>query len=465
MSIVLVIDDDQTVLRLVQKAVQESGTDLLTACSASEGLDAVRRYSPDVLLLDISLPDRSGLELVGQVRDIAPKTPIVFITVSDDSDTAIEAMKLGAYDFLIKPLSPQRVLSVVERALETRRLMGVPVTLPDVDKMGDDVDEHDVLIGRSPAMLELYKEIGRIATQNISVLICGESGTGKELVARAIYQHSLRRDQRFLAVNCAALSDTLLESELFGHEKGAFTGADQRRIGKFEQCNGGTIFLDEVGDMSPATQSKVLRILQEQQFERVGGGETIATDVRVISATNQDLERMIEDGKFRMDLYHRLHGYRIDLPPLRDRPEDIVLLIGYLLVKYGKELGKKIQGVSPETMELLTAYSWPGNVRELQTVLRTAILKAAGPVIVPELLPYTVCTGSEPQPIEDRDGFLPSDLEDFLNERERARSRELYAETLEMMEQYLLTRILRETKGNQSKAAELLGITARMSPQ
>jgi DNA-binding NtrC family response regulator len=459
MSVVLVIDDDQTVLRLVQKAVQDTGADLLTARNADEGLESIRRHSPDVLLLDISLPDASGLELIGQVRNIAPKMPIAFITVSDDSHTAIEAMKLGAYDFLIKPLIPQQVRNVVERALETRRLMGVPVTIPDLDEIGDAGAEHDVLIGRSPAMLELYKEIGRIAMQEISVLICGESGTGKELVARAIYQHSLRSGQRFLAVNCAALSDTLLESELFGHEKGAFTGADQRRIGKFEQCNGGTIFLDEVGDMSPATQSKVLRILQEQQFERVGGSETIATNVRVISATNRDLEQMIEDGKFRMDLYHRLHGYRIDLPPLRARSEDMVLLIGYLLAKYGKELGKEIQGVSPETMELLTAYTWPGNVRELQTALRTAILKATGPIIVPELLPYTVCNGPQAQAINESDIFLPSDLEEFINERERARSHELYAETLEMMEQYLLTRVLRETKGNQSKAAELLGIT------
>ena len=271
MAVVLVIDDDQTVLRLVEKALQETGVDLIMARSAKEGLEAVSKYTPDVLLLDISLPDASGLELVGQVRNLAPKLPIAFITVSDDSHTAIEAMKLGAYDFLIKPLSPQRVRSVVDRALEMRRLMGVHVAISDLDEIKDESDGHDVLIGRSPAMLELYMEIGRIARQDVSVLICGESGTGKELVARAIYQHSMRSQQRFLAVNSAALSDTLLESELFGHEKGAFTGADQRRIGKFEQCNGGTILLDEVGDMSPATQSKVLRILQEQQFERVGG--------------------------------------------------------------------------------------------------------------------------------------------------------------------------------------------------
>ncbi len=458
-SIVLVIDDDQTVLRLVQKALADTGMDLLMARNAREGLDAVRRHSPDVLLLDISLPDASGLDLIGQVRDIDPKLPIAFITVSDDSHTAIEAMKCGAYDFLIKPLSLEHVRRVVKHAMETRRLMDVPVTIPELDEIGDEIKEQDVLIGRSPAMLDVYKEIGRIATQDVSVLICGESGTGKELAARAIYQHSSRREQRFLAVNCAALSDTLLESELFGHEKGAFTGADRQRIGKFEQCHGGTIFLDEVGDMSPATQSKVLRILQDQQFERVGGSETIETNVRIISATNRDLEKMIDEGKFRIDLYHRLNGYRIDLPPLSERGADIKLLIGRLLAKFCKELRKDIQGVSPEAMARLVAYSWPGNVRELQTVLRTAMLKAAGPVLVPELLPDAVNNGFLPRETAADKVFLPGNLEDFIEEREKTGSRNLYAETLEMMEQYLLTRVLRETGGNQSKAAELLGIT------
>jgi DNA-binding NtrC family response regulator len=459
MPIVLAIDDDQAVLRLVHKALEDSGANLLTARNAQEGLDAIRRHSPDVLLLDISLPDASGLELIGQVRIIDPKLPIAFITVSDDSHTAIEAMKCGAYDFLIKPLSLERVRHVVKRALETRRLMEVPVKIPELNEIGDEINEHDALIGHSPAMLDVYKEIGRIATQDVSVLICGESGTGKELVARAIYQHSSRSEQRFLAVNCAALSDTLLESELFGHEKGAFTGADRQRIGKFEQCHGGTIFLDEVGDMSPATQSKVLRIVQDQQFERVGGSETIETNVRIISATNCDLEKMIVEGKFRMDLYHRLNGYRIDLPPLRNRGEDIKLLIGYLLAKFCKELHKEIQGASPDAMEKLVAYSWPGNVRELQTVLRTAMLKASGPVLVPELLPDAVINGSSSLETNAGKVFFPNSLEDFIDERARAGSHNLYNETLEMMEQYLLTRVLRETDGNQSKAAEQLGIT------
>lgn len=460
MPTVLVIDDDQTVLTLVQKALKDSGVMLYAAKSAQEGLDAIQTVSPDVLLLDILLPDMSGLEFARQMRVTNAKIPIAFITVSNDSYTAIEAMKVGAYDFLVKPLSIDSVRNVITRALEMRRLMDVPVTIPDSDEIKESTNEHDVLIGRSAAMLELYKEIGRIAPQDVTVLICGESGTGKELVARAIYQHSSRSDRNFLAVNCAALSDTLLESELFGHEKGAFTGADRQRNGKFEQCNGGTIFLDEVGDMSPATQSKVLRILQEQQFERVGGNETIETDVRIISATNRNLEQLIEEGKFRIDLYHRLHGYRLDLPPLRKRENDIRLLIKYFLAKYSKELNKDLPIVSSEALEMLTTYNWPGNVRELQTVVRTALLKTTGHVIVPELFPYTINNVSTSREKEGGDGeFLPYDLEAFIDDREREQSHELYAETLEMMEQYLITRVLRETKGNQSKAADLLGIT------
>jgi two-component system nitrogen regulation response regulator GlnG len=458
MSTVLVIDDDRTVLQLVEKALREKGVQLHTASNAQEGLEALAKHVPDVLLLDIMLPDGSGLDLVTQVRALEPKLPVAFITVADDSHTAIEAMKRGAYDFLVKPLSVDDVQQVVLRAIETRRLMEVPVKIPEPDEPLGEFNHHDVMLGRSPSMMEVYKDIGRIASQDVAVLICGESGTGKELVARAIYQHSSRGGQCFLAVNCAAITDTLLESELFGHEKGAFTGADRRRIGKFEQCNGGTIFLDEVGDMSPATQSKVLRLLQDQQFERVGGSETIETDVRIISATNRDLEQMIDDGRFRADLYHRLHGYRIDLPPLRERGDDLLLLIGYFLNKFHKELGKDVEGMSPAAMEVLTRYTWPGNVRELQTVLRTAVLKTSGPVIAAEVLPDL----TEPPKIAPAGGngeAAADSLEAFVEDRQRAGSHNLYAEALQRMELYLVTRVLRETGGNQSQAADRLGIT------
>ncbi len=461
MPTVLVIDDDRTVQSLVRRALRDMDVAILTAENAKEGLTSLRTHAVDALLLDVMLPDGFGLDVAKEVRAIDPRLPVTFVTISDDSDIAIEAMKLGAYDFLLKPLDVVKVQDVIVRALEIRRMMQVPVEMADEDRADPTTltEESDLLVGRSPEMLTVYKEIGRVAAQDVAVLICGESGTGKELVARAVYHHGRRHSECFLAVNCAALSDTLLESELFGHEKGAFTGADRRRIGKFEQCNGGTIFLDEVGDMSPLTQSKVLRLLQEQKFERVGGTDTIATDVRIISATNQDLERMIEAGAFRLDLFHRLNGYRIDLPPLRRRGDDLGLLVKYFLARLYKELGKEIQGVSSEAMALLQTHRWPGNVRELHTVLRKAVLRATGPILVPDFLPDNVLRREQTPPATTDDAALPSDIRAFIDARMRAGSHDLHAEGLEMFERYLLTRILREAEGNQSKAAEQLGIT------
>ncbi|HUG19773.1 MAG TPA: sigma-54 dependent transcriptional regulator [Planctomycetaceae bacterium] len=459
MQTVLIVDDDRTVLKLVTRALRELDVCVFTASNAREGLEQLRERSPDAILLDIMLPDDSGLEIAQEIREFDSRLPVIFITVSDDSDVAIEAMKLGAYEFLLKPLHVENVRSVVERALEVRRMMQVPVQMADSEHGEVALEEnHDALVGRSSGMLEVYKEVGRVAAQNVSVLICGESGTGKELVARAIYHHSQRKNETFLAVNCAALSDTLLESELFGHEKGSFTGADYLRIGKFEQCKGGTIFLDEVGDMSPLTQSKVLRLLQEQKFERVGGTETIQTDVRIISATNRDLEQMIEEGGFRLDLFHRLNGYQIKLPPLRDRGEDLELLINHFLARLNAERATRIRGISPEALQILKEYAWPGNVRELQMVINKTVLKATGPILVPEFLPDSIVR-SEVAENSATVGNLNSDLRHFIDVRESAGSNDLYAEGLEMFERYLLTRVLQELEGNQSKAAEKLGIT------
>ncbi|MBI2481330.1 MAG: sigma-54-dependent Fis family transcriptional regulator [Planctomycetia bacterium] len=459
MPTVLVIDDDRSVLRLVGKALSEADVEVLTASTAEEGLAAVRQHQPDTVLLDIQLPDASGLEIVTQIHSFDAKLPVVFITVSDNSETAIEAMRLGAYDFLLKPLDIGQVQDIVERTLNTRRMMQVPVTLAN-SEAHEVYDTEDQMLGRSPPMLEVYKEIGRVASQDVTVLISGESGTGKELVARAIYQHSERRERPFLAVNCAALSETLLESELFGHEKGAFTGADRRRIGKFEQSTGGTIFLDEVGDMSPLVQSKVLRLLQEQRFERVGGTDTIETDARIISATNRDLERMIDDGEFRLDLFHRLNGYRIDLPPLRERGDDVALLIQHCLHQLSRQLRKDVTSVSAEALQLLLSHRWPGNIRELQTVLRKAVLKATGPVLVPEFLPESVFVSKHPVDAPVGSSMLPpAELAVFVDRQLAVGSNNMYAETIEMTERYLITRVLRETKGHQSKAAEFLGIS------
>ncbi|BBO35785.1 sigma-54-dependent transcriptional regulator [Lacipirellula parvula] len=463
MASLLVIDDDRTVLLLVKKAFADSDVEIHTASDAESGMAALREHKPDVLLLDILLPEVSGMELAREIRAIDLRLPVIFITATNDSDTAIEAMKMGAYDYLLKPLDIRQVRSLVERALETRRLMNSPVRLQEAET---DSEDSDVLVGRSPKMLEVYKQIGRVAAQDVTVLIRGESGSGKELIARALYQHSHRNDQCFMAVNCAALTDTLLESELFGHEKGAFTGADRRHIGRFEQCNGGTIFLDEVGDMSPATQSKVLRLLQEQKFERVGGHDTISVDVRLISATNRDLEQMIEDNEFRLDLFHRLNGFEIQLPPLRERQGDLKLLLDHFLKRFNSQLSKGITSISPEALDLMEKYPWPGNIREMQGAVRRAMLMATGPTIVPELLPKDILEylqpGSAPRRVagaSSSDDGGAVDLASFLDERINSGSENVYQESLQFMERYLLTRVLRETAGNQSKAALRLGIT------
>jgi two-component system nitrogen regulation response regulator GlnG len=364
-------------------------------------------------------------------------------------------MKGGAYDYLVKPLDLERVRELVQQALEMRRLMHIPVSLPGST---DDQTPADQMIGRSPQILEVYKAIGRVASQDVAVLIRGESGTGKELIARAIYQHSQRAGAPFLAVNCAAIPDALLESELFGHEKGSFTGADRQRIGKFEQCSGGTIFLDEVGDMSPLVQGKLLRLLQEQRFERVGGNQTIQTDVRIIAATHRDLEAMSNAGTFRADLYYRLNGFTIAIPALRDRGDDIFLLLERFFNQFARQLGKDVQRIAPEALELLAEYPWPGNVREMQSAVRRALLQTTGPVLVADALPEEIRTGGR-RAIDLHPAGAGGILERIVDERLRAETSDLYAEALGAMEAFVLTRVLRSTGGNQSQAARILGIT------
>jgi two-component system nitrogen regulation response regulator GlnG len=393
----------------------------------------------------------SGLEALRRLRALDARCPVIFITGKSTTDTAIEAMKLGAYEYLLKPLELSQLRQVVDRAFAISRLMRVPAVVADAGP----VDERaDAIVGRCPAMQEVYKAIGRVAGQDVAVLIAGETGTGKELVARAIYQHSRRAAGPFLAINCAAIPEQLLESELFGHEKGAFTGAERRRIGKFEQCSGGTLFLDEVGDMTPLTQAKILRVLQEQQFERVGGDETVRTDVRVIAATNHDLEALVAQGRFRQDLYYRLSVFTIRLPPLRERTDDLTLLVQHYLNRFSRELSKDVQAVAPEALELLHRYPWPGNVRELQSVLKQALLQAAGPMLLADFLHLP----AESMPRE-KDQHRAFDLGQFIDEQLHAGSEDLYAEALRRMERLLLTRVLRHTGGNQVQAAKLLGIT------
>jgi nitrogen regulation protein NR(I) len=452
MSVLLVIDDEQSILHAFRRAFREPEVTLLTAGSAAEGLASIQGRRPDVVVLDLNLPDLSGLETLERIRRLDARIPVIFITGHGTTDTAIEAMKRGAYDYLLKPLELTQIRQLVERALEISRLMHVRAVVAEEAPAGEPAD---VLVGRCAAMQDVYKAIGRVAPQNVTVLILGESGTGKELVARAIYQHSPRSSAPFLAINCAAIPETLLESELFGHEKGAFTGADRKRIGKFEQCSGGTLFLDEIGDMSLLTQMKLLRVLQEQRFERVGGNETIQTNVRLIAATNQDLAQLVASGQFRSDLYYRLSVFTIRLPALRDRLEDLPLLVDHFVRRFNREMGKEVQQVTPEALALLRRYPWPGNVRELQSVLKQALLQATGPVLAADFLPTSVREGKPPEAPSDA-GF---DCDRFLGERLEAGSHNLYAETLAQMERQLLTRVLRHTGGNQLQAAEILGIT------
>lgn len=457
MPLLLVVDDEPAILHAFRRIFREPEVQLLTAERAAEGIAMVREHNPDVVILDIKLPDMSGLDAYREIRQLKPKLPVIFVTGHGTTETAIEATKRGAYDYLFKPLELSELRRIVESALAIARVQRIAPRI-ETDEAFDELGE-DVLIGRSAAMNEVYKGIGRVASQDVNVLITGESGTGKELVARAIYHHSKREKEPFLAINCAAIPDAILESELFGHEKGAFTGADHLRIGKFEQCSGGTMFLDEVGDMSPTTQAKILRLLEEQRFERVGGNETVQTDVRLIAATNRHLEQMVADGDFREDLYFRLSVFAIPLPPLRDRTGDLPRLVEHFVQRFARELAKDVNEVAADALELLAAYSWPGNVRELQSVLKQALLRATGSVLLPEFLPAYIRT-SPASSVERSDGsFNLAKWDEFVASRIEEESENLYEEATLMTDHHLLLLVLKHTQGNQLQAAKILGIS------
>ena len=476
----LVVDDEPLILECFRYAFPHPEYELITADTAAHAMVLFRSRSPDVVLSDIRLPDLSGLELFHQFHSADARVPVILMTGQGTAGTAIQAMQAGAFEYILKPFSPETLIPLVESAAETSRLMRTPAKLP-VDH-GEDTG-GDLLIGHCSAMQEVYRAIGRVASQNVTVLILGESGTGKEVIARAIYNYSQRSAKPFLAINCAAIPENLLESELFGHEKGSFSGADRKRIGRFEQCSGGTLFMDEIGDMTPLTQTKVLRILQEQQFERVGGGETIRTDVRLIAATNRNLEAMIEKGEFRGDLFYRLNVYTITLPPLRDRGDDIELLAGNFCRIFAQELGKDITGIAAETIERLKAYRWPGNVRELQSVIKHALLESTGPVLVPAFLPESVRGAKlrlEPSDSDEDDkanqlpvqsGIRslginhPGNAQDsdnwsqFVAERLLAGSLTVYDDAQQLMERHVIPLVLQHANGNQLQAAKLLGVS------
>jgi two-component system nitrogen regulation response regulator GlnG len=452
----LIIDDEPVIQHAFRKAFRPPEFSVVSARSASEGLAALTRQVPDVIILDVHLPDSGGLKTFAQIKALDARIPVILITGHGTTELAIEAIKQGAFDYLLKPLEYEEIRELVTRACASSRLMHVPAVVADVSPPPE---TGDALVGRCAAMQQVYKAIGRVAPTDATVLILGESGTGKELVARAVYQHSRRADKPFLAINCGAIPETLLESELFGHEKGAFTGAERQRVGKFEQCSGGTLLLDEVSELPLLAQVKLLRVLQEQRFERVGGTETIKTDVRLIAATNADLEKLVAAGKFRSDLFFRLNVFTIKLPALHDRGDDLDMLTDFYVSRFARELGRPAPVVAPETRAALTAYSWPGNVRELQSTLKQALLQMGGAVLLPDFLPPAVTTPPTPPGVPS-DSITPAlDWQRFVNERLEAGSHDLYAECLDLMERQLLTRILEQTGGNQLRAAELLGIT------
>ncbi len=463
MAQLLLIDDDSTLIpeqvRLAFPAPQHR---IRVATTGARGVQLMAEDTPDVVILDLHLPDQTGLEVYEQLRAINARVPVVFVTLAKTADAAIEAMKQGAFDYLFKPLDIARLRHVIGEALEVARRMRSPVMLAETPS---ETSSEGALFGACPAMLDTYKAIGRVAAQDVTVLITGESGTGKELVARAIYQHSARAQAPFLALNCAAIPENLLESELFGHEKGAFTGADRRRIGKFEQCRGGTLLLDEIGDMPLALQAKILRVLQEQCFERVGGSELIRSDVRIIASTHRDLKARAAEEKFRSDLYYRLSVFSIQLAPLRERNDDIVMLVHHYLRRFNRELGREIQDIAPEALQALCAYPWPGNVRELQSVLKQALLHASGSVLLPAFLPAleaspTRSTTPPPAPVSaSQPSSEAFDLQAFVKQQMAPGANDVYAETYRRVDRVLFSAALEFSHGNLRDAAAALGIS------
>ncbi len=449
MATILAIDDDPALLYSLRVLFEKQTHVFVSAESAESGVALFRQSRPDIVFCDIYLQHLSGLDILCQLHEIDPTVPVVMITGEQSSDLAIMSNAQGAFDFLPKPLTAEGLTEVVGRALEAARLAREPAAL----SFAVGSVARTAMVGRCHAMQEVYRAIGRVASQRVTVLLLGESGTGKELVARAVHEHSGRSQKPFVTVNCAAVPESLLESELFGHEKGAFTGADRKRIGKFEQADSGTLFLDEIGDTTPGTQAKLLRVLQDQTFQRVGGEETLQTDSRVVAATNRDLAGMVQAGRFRVDLFYRLAGYTISLPPLRNRGDDILLLAQHFLAAFQAELGVSIRGLSEEAVAALRAYSWPGNLRELQGVLRKAALRATGTVITPDLFDLQ-STGFQPPSTSP----VVGDITKFVSGRLALGSKNLYAEWLAQSEPELFRLVLAHFHGNITQAAEALGI-------
>ena len=431
MNRVLVVDDDPASRRLLEVRLRPLECDVATAGNGEQALTAIRKDVPDLMLLDLEMPKMGGLEVLRALRKDKINVPVVVITAHGSIETAVEAMKEGAYDFITKPVDANHFDIVVRKVLEREGL------IRELELFSEDADKrHRLIIGQSNKMKDAVETAKKVASSKATVLLLGESGTGKEIFARAIHSWSERRSQAFVAINCVGLSKELLESELFGHEKGSFTGADQLKKGKMELANGGTVFLDEIGDVSQELQTKLLRFLQEREFDRVGGVRPIHVDVRIVAATNRDLDGAVREGRFREDLYHRLNVVPIMLPPLRERREDVPTLARHFLQRFSKEVKKNLSEISHEALNKLSAYDWPGNVRELANVMERAVVLGQGPEIAPHDLPARIVAAqSEPQ----SDGIS-------------------YRDAMDAYRRQLVMRALAQTQGNRAAAARALGL-------
>ena len=448
---VLLIEDDASIVGGLRKELQAEGYEVAVAERGDDGLVQAQAQSFDVVITDLKIPGLSGLELVEQLHATKPKLPILLMTAFGTAETAIEATKLGAYDYLLKPFDMAELLDLVAKSVACNRLMSEPV------EMGEARSNQSAIVGHSRAMQGVYKEVGRVAATAVTVLIRGETGTGKELVARAIYQHSGRAAQPFIAVNCAAIPEALLESELFGHERGAFTGAHVRRVGRFEQSNHGTLFLDEIGDLSLSTQVKLLRVLQEKYIQRVGGNERIPVDVRVLAATHRDLEAALKENEFREDLFYRLSGVTINLPPLSQRTGDIPDLVKYFMQRSSGEVGVVAPSIQPNAIAFLQDQAWPGNVRELENVVRQALLLARNYPISLEHAQEAYARTRQAVLVSDQ--TIAGYFNALLARAERGEAESVHALMIEEMERELYARAIQLAQGNQAKAARWLGVT------
>jgi two-component system response regulator AtoC len=450
-QLILVVDDEDSVRMVLKALLRREGYEVETASDGEEAVNKVKLLQPSMVIMDIRMPNKDGMEAFREIREFDKNIHVLMMTAFAAVETAVEAMKLGAFDYIIKPFNNDEVKILVKRAMQLRDLKD------EVKVLHRELNNSyrlDKMITNSPKMMQLYKVIGKVAQTNATVLITGESGTGKELVANTIHYNSQRNTGPFIKINCGALPENLLESELFGHEKGAFTGAFQKKLGRFEAAEHGTIFLDEIGEVSHALQVKLLRVLQEHEFERVGGTETIKVDFRVVAATNRDLKSMVEKGEFREDLYYRLNVVSLRVPPLRERNEDIRLLANYFLQKFSQENNREMITFDEEAMRVLEKYPWPGNVRELQNLVERSVIMSTGAIIFPEDLLLSV-SGSDGNDGTDHPEHSVKDAAPALEEGQTLR------DLIKKLEQSVIENKLKENQGNKMKTAKDLGISRR----